>query len=72
MRCVLRVRPLALHERDAAPLRLGRRRRTRELAKYCGMFTLLDLCVSTLQRGHANIICIVTILTDDPRRESER
>ena len=34
------------------------------------LFTLLDLCVSSLRRGHANLICIVPILTDDPRRES--
>ena len=34
-------------------------------------FTLLDLCVSSLRRGHANLLCIVPILTDDPRRESE-
>ena len=33
--------------------------------------TLLDLCVSSLRRGHANLLCIVPILTDDPRRESE-
>ena len=36
------------------------------------LFTLLDLCVSSLRRGHANLLCIVPILTDDPRRESER
>ena len=30
--------------------------------------TLLDLCVSSLRRGHANIICIVPIFTDDPGR----
>ena len=35
--------------------------------KWC---TLLDLCVSSLRRGHANLLCIVPILTDDPRRES--
>ena len=35
-------------------------------------FTLLDLCVSSLRRGHANLLCIVPILTDDPRRESTR
>ena len=35
------------------------------------MFTLLDLCVSSLRRGHANLLCIVPILTDDPRRESD-
>ena len=32
--------------------------------------TLLDLCVSSLRRGYANLLCIVPILTDDPRRES--
>ena len=36
------------------------------------LFTLLDLCVSSLRRGHANLLCIVPILTDDPRRESEK
>ena len=36
------------------------------------LFTLLDLCVSSLRRGHANLLCIVPILTDDPRRESLR
>ena len=34
------------------------------------MSTLLDLCVSSLRRGHANLLCIVPIVTDDPRRES--
>ena len=29
------------------------------------------MCVSSLRRGHANLLCIVPILTDDPRRESE-
>ena len=33
-------------------------------------FTLLDLCVSSLRGGHANILCIVPILTDGSRRES--
>ena len=36
------------------------------------LFTLLELCVSSLRRGHANIICIVPSLMDDPRRESSR
>ena len=27
-------------------------------------FTLLDLCMSSLHRGHANLLCIVPILTD--------
>ena len=36
------------------------------------MFTPLDLCVSSLRRGHANLFCIVPILTDDPRRESKK
>ena len=34
------------------------------------LFSLLDLFVSSLRRGHANILCIVPSLTDDPRRES--
>ena len=29
--------------------------------------SLLDLCVSSSRRGHANILCIVPMLTDDPR-----
>ena len=28
--------------------------------------TLLDMCVSSLRRGHANLLCIVPILADDP------
>ena len=41
---------------------------------FAKLFTLLDLCVcvSSLRRGHANILCIVPILTDDPRRESAK
>ena len=34
------------------------------------LVTLLDLCVSSLRRGHANLFCIVPILSDDPQRES--
>ena len=34
------------------------------------LFTLLDLCVSSLRRGNANLLCVVQILTDVPRRES--
>ena len=34
------------------------------------MFTLLDLCVSSLRRGHANLLCIVSSLMDYTRRES--
>ena len=30
--------------------------------------TLLDVSVSSLRRGHANLLCIVPILADDPRR----
>ena len=40
------------------------------LAMHKKLVTLLDLCVSSLRRGHANLLCIVPILTDDPRRES--
>ena len=46
----------------------------RGLRKFCcvniqGRYTLLDLCVPSLRRGHANLLCIVPILTDDPRRK---
>ena len=34
-------------------------------AKNCD--TLLDVSVSSLRRGHANLLCIVPILADDPR-----
>ena len=34
------------------------------------MFTLLDSCVSSLHRGHANLLCTVPNLTHDARRES--
>jgi len=34
------------------------------------LFTLLDLCVSSLRRGHAKLHLIVPSFTDDPRRES--
>jgi len=34
--------------------------------------TLLDVCVSSLRRGHAHLLCIVPTSTDDPRRESDR
>ena len=37
----------------------------------CCMFTLLDSCVSSWRRGHANLFCIAPVLTDDPRRESK-
>ena len=35
------------------------------------MFTLLDLCVSSLRRGHAKLLCLVPILTDDLRGASK-
>ena len=43
-----------------------------ETKTYKTCCTLLDLCVSSLRRGHANLLCIVPILTDDPRKESNR
>ena len=42
-----------------------------ETKTYKTCCTLLDLCVSSLRKGHANLLCIVPILTDDPRRESK-
>ena len=45
---------------------------TGSLANKCKqLVSLLDLCVSSLRRGHANLLCVVPILTDDPRRESK-
>jgi hypothetical protein len=41
-------------------------------SSYKKLVTLLDLCVSSLRRGHANLLCIVPILSDDPLRESMR
>ena len=32
------------------------------------LFTFLDVCVSSLRRDHANLLCILPSLTDDPRR----
>ena len=34
---------------------------------YIYIYIFLDLCVSSLRRGHANLLCIVPILTGDPR-----
>ena len=53
----------------AAPWPLGQNLSKVNFSKK--LFTLLDLCVSSLRRGHANLLCIVPILTDDPRRESK-
>ena len=39
-----------------------------EVAKKNGD-TLLDMCVSSLRRGHANLLCIVPILADEPSEE---
>ena len=36
------------------------------------LVTLLDLWVSSLRRGHANLLCIVPILSDDLRGESKK
>ena len=33
---------------------------------------LFDLCVSSLRRGHAKLLCIVPLLTDGPRKESSQ
>ena len=53
----------------------GGRKEGSEEGLFCSnekkLCTLLDLCVSSLRRGHANLLCIVPILTDDPRRVSD-
>ena len=53
-----------------SPQRFARPPEAPSLWRKKKLFTLLDLCVSSLRRGHANLLCIVPILTDDPRRES--
>jgi hypothetical protein len=42
-------------------------RRSQRKKKKFGPF--LDLCVSSLRRGHANLLCIVPILSDVPKDE---
>ena len=43
----------------------AKKRKKKKKKKKKGEFdTLLDLCVSSLRRGHANLLCIVPILTD--------
>ena len=39
--------------------------------RYTHTHSLLDLRMSSLRRGHANLRCVVPMFTDDPRRESE-
>ena len=41
-------------------------------AKSKKISTLLDLCVSSLRRGHANLLCAIPNLTDNPRRVSNK
>ena len=43
---------------------------TAAVVRQKNLVTLLDLCVSSLRRGHANLLCIVPSLTDSPRKES--
>ena len=47
-------------------------RSTRARLLFVFLFTLLDVCVSSLPRGHANLLCIVPISADDPRRGSDQ
>ena len=48
----------------------GRACRVQGPSKKKNVDTILDFCVSSLRRGHANLLCIVPILTDDLRRGS--
>ena len=57
-----------VHALQSMPVASAQRTRRVNLAKK--MYTLFDLCVSSLRRGHANLLCIVPLLTGDPRRES--
>ena len=53
---------------------LSRRRGANQVVRsfLLNSLPLLDVCVSSLRRGHANLLCIVQMLTDDPRRESSQ
>ena len=51
-------------DQDRSSQRPGRPRRVGKL------LTPLELCVSSLRRGRANLLCVAPIFTDDPRRES--
>ena len=65
----LRIRHVRARAREPGERRAGRLHGRLGEASL-KLFTLLDLCVSSLRRGHANLLCIVPTLTDDPRRES--
>ena len=43
-----------------------------KLSKRLTKLTLIDVCVSSLRRGHADALCTVPSLTDDPRRGNAR
>ena len=57
------LRKSASSLRAATTAREGRGKQSRD-------FTRLDWCVSSLRRGRADLLCIVSPLTDDPRRDS--
>ena len=57
--CAVRLQALARMQKWRAGVELSKK-----------IDTLLDLSVSSLRRGHANLLCVVPILTDDLRRES--
>ena len=63
------VARLAKQSSEVVVVDRGLGRQDRSLASRCS-FALLDLCASSLRRGHADILGIVPILADDPRRES--
>ena len=47
---------------------IERERYTQKFAR-C-LFAVALLCVSSLRRGRANLLCLAPSLADDPRRES--
>ena len=68
----LQENPTRCHPtRKTTPRHLSAPKLIIRLQQFKKLCTLLDLCVSSLRRGHANLLCIVPILTDDPRRESK-
>ena len=63
--------PPSLFHRPAYTRRYGRHGAVHGRGGMAKSGYFLDLCVSSLRRGHANLLCIVPILTVDSRRSTE-
>ena len=63
-------RPVAEQETTYMKRPKGQERGGASTVKPQAIRYTFDLCVSSLRRGQAKLLCIAPILTDDPRRES--